>query len=64
MPVVNGIDTARVVKRSMPHVAIILFTLHADVVGNYLGLDSPIDLVLAKSQGGDLMNHVRSLIPA
>ena len=63
MPAMNGIDAARELKRTMPHVPIILFTLHGDMVGNYLGLDSPIDLVLAKSQGANLMKHVRSLIP-
>ena len=64
MPIMNGIDAARELKRLMPQVPIILFTLYGDKVGNFLGLDSPIDLVLAKSNGANLMNHVRSLIPA
>jgi DNA-binding NarL/FixJ family response regulator len=64
MPIMNGIDAARELKRLMPQVPIILFTLYGDKAGNCLGLDSPIDLVLAKSNAANLMNHVRSLIPA
>jgi DNA-binding NarL/FixJ family response regulator len=63
MPVLNGIETAYELKRIMPHVPIILFTLHADTVTYVLGPDSPIDLVVAKSDAVHIVDHVRSLIP-
>jgi DNA-binding NarL/FixJ family response regulator len=59
----NGIDVARELKRTMPHVPIILFTLHADTaVTHILEQNSPIDLVVAKSDVGNIVKHVRSLL--
>src|ERR1700735_5751230 len=36
MPVVNGIEAARVLKRIMPHVPIILFTVYSETAANHL----------------------------
>lgn len=63
MPVMNGIDAARELKRIMPDVPIILFTLHTDTIKHVLGPNSPIDLVVAKSDAINIVQHVRSLIP-
>jgi CheY-like chemotaxis protein len=63
MPVMNGIDAARELKRIMPNVPIILFTLHTDTIKHVVGLNSPIDLVVAKSDAINIVKHVRSLIP-
>src|SRR6202041_4192199 len=49
MPVMNGIDAAYELKRIMPTVPIILFTQHEDMVKYVLGRNSPIDLVVPKS---------------
>ncbi|HWO35435.1 MAG TPA: response regulator transcription factor [Candidatus Acidoferrum sp.] len=63
MPVMNGIEAAYELKRIMPGVPIILFTLHADTIKYSIGQDSPIDLVVAKSDAVHIVDHVRSLIP-
>jgi two-component system nitrate/nitrite response regulator NarL len=64
MPVMNGIDAARELKRIMPHVPIILFTFHADMLSTQLmGANSPFDLVVSKTDAPNIVNHVRSLIP-
>jgi CheY-like chemotaxis protein len=63
MPVMNGIDAARELKWIMPDVPIILFTLHTDTIKHVVGLNSPIDLVVAKSDAINIVKHVRSLIP-
>lgn len=65
MPVMNGMDAARELKRIMPHVPIILFTLHADTLAHHLlRNDAPVDLVVAKSDASNIMTHVRSLMAA
>jgi DNA-binding NarL/FixJ family response regulator len=63
MPVMNGLEAAYELKRIMPNVPIILFTLHADTVIFTLGQNSPIDLVVAKSDAIHIADHIRSLIP-
>jgi CheY-like chemotaxis protein len=64
MPVINGIDAARELKRIMPHVPIIVLTIHAETVKNYLmDTNSPFDLVVSKIEAENIVNHVRSLIP-
>jgi DNA-binding NarL/FixJ family response regulator len=63
MPVMNGIEAAYELKRIMPEVPIILFTLHADTIKHLVGLNSPIDVVVAKSDALHIVDHIRSLIP-
>jgi CheY-like chemotaxis protein len=62
MPVMNGIEAAYELKRIMPDIPIILFTLHADAVTDALGPNSPIDLVVAKSDAVHIVDHIRSLV--
>jgi CheY-like chemotaxis protein len=64
MPVINGMNAARELKQIMPHVPIIVLTIHAESVKNYLtDTDSPFDLVVSKTETENIVNHVRSLIP-
>ncbi len=64
MPVINGRDAARELKQIMPHVPIIVLTIHAETVKNYLmDTNSPFDLVVSKMEAQNIVNHVRSLIP-
>jgi CheY-like chemotaxis protein len=64
MPVMNGIEAARRLKKLMPEVPIFLFTMHAHVLG---GLVDPsenfIDLVVPKTNPSVLMNHVKAFLP-
>jgi len=63
MPVMNGAEAAVVLKRSMPQMKIILFTMHADNVGKALGAAVGIDLTLSKSDGLlKLDEHVKALL--
>jgi CheY-like chemotaxis protein len=64
MPILNGYDAAREIKRILPGTPIILFTLYTDTVRKQLmGVNSPIDLIVSKSDSANLIKHVRSLIP-
>jgi CheY-like chemotaxis protein len=64
MPEMNGYDAAREIKRIMPDVRIILFTLYADTVREQLmGVNTPIDLIVSKTDLANILKHVRSLIP-
>jgi len=62
MPVMNGLETARELKRVMPIVPIILFTLHGDVISDEQANRSGIDRVVAKSDIAKLGEHVRALL--
>jgi DNA-binding NarL/FixJ family response regulator len=62
MPVMNGLETARELKRVMPVVPIILFTLHGEMISEEQASSSGIDLVIAKSDISKLSEHVRSLL--
>jgi len=64
MPVMNGLEAARELKRLLPRVPIILFTQHAEI-SNRLGITNlNVDRIVSKSEGNSLMGHVRSLVPA
>jgi DNA-binding NarL/FixJ family response regulator len=62
MPLMNGLETARELKRVMPVVPIILFTLHGEMISEEQASSSGIDLVIAKSDISKLSEHVRSLL--
>jgi DNA-binding NarL/FixJ family response regulator len=64
MPVMNGLDAARELKRIMPNIPIILFTQHSDL-STALGITNlNIDRIVSKNDASSLMGHVRSLAPA
>ena len=62
MPVMNGLETARELKRIMPAVPIILLTLHASTVRELFSGDSCVDLVIPKGDFANLMDRVRTLL--
>ena len=62
MPVMNGLNAARELKRIMPAVPIILFTQHADSGLRMTNLN--VDRIVSKNDGASLMGHIRSLAPA
>ena len=65
MPVMNGLDTARELKRLMPDVPIILFSLHEQALTTNAGLQNlPVDRIVSKTDASALMKHVRALAPA
>jgi YesN/AraC family two-component response regulator len=62
MPVLNGLDAARELKRLLPGVPIILFTQYAEF-GNLLSNQPHVDRIVSKTNVEELMAHVRSLLP-
>lgn len=61
MPKLNGAATASILKRMMPQISIILFTMYEDAVQT-LGLHVGVDVVLAKPDGiSNLLPRVRQL---
>ena len=64
MPVMNGIDAAREIKQVLLGVSIILFTQYTETATRAAFTNLPVDRVVSKSDGGSLLGHIRSLIPA
>jgi DNA-binding NarL/FixJ family response regulator len=63
MPVMNGAEAAVILKKTMPKMKIILFTMHADNVGKALAAAVGIDLTLSKSDGLlKLDEHLKALL--
>lgn len=62
LPVLNGLEAARQLKKIMPNVPIILFTQHAAGI-TLAKPDVNIDRVVSKGNPESLMGHVRSLAP-
>ena len=63
MPRMNGAAAASVLKRAMPDVPIILFTMYDEVMGKALAAAVRVDLVLAKPNGlHDMVAHVQDLL--
>lgn len=51
MPMMNGAEVASILKKNMPHMPIILFTMYSENVGNSLKSALGIDAVLSKPDG-------------
>jgi DNA-binding NarL/FixJ family response regulator len=63
MPVMNGAEAAVILKKTMPKMKIILFTMHADNIGKALSAAVGIDLTLSKSDGlMKLDEHLKTLL--
>jgi DNA-binding NarL/FixJ family response regulator len=63
MPGMNGIEAASQLKRLMPNVPIILFTLHDDSIGKQLAKAVGVDAIVAKSDGmSNLVDTMRKLV--
>jgi DNA-binding NarL/FixJ family response regulator len=60
MPVLNGLDAARKLKKIMPEVPIILFTQHAQAAITVLDI---VGRIVPKTDAIGLMEHVKSLAP-
>jgi DNA-binding NarL/FixJ family response regulator len=65
MPELNGIEAASILKRHMPDVRLILFTMHVDGLGRSLASAIGIDFVLSKEESiTKLAEHLKRLMPA
>jgi DNA-binding NarL/FixJ family response regulator len=62
MPKMNGLEAARELKKIMPTVPIILFTLHASSVNQSFAGNLCVDSVVPKGDFNHLMDAVRTLL--
>jgi DNA-binding NarL/FixJ family response regulator len=64
MPVMNGIEAAKQIKKFLPKVPIILFTMHDQLVLVHARpFDRFIDRIVSKADMSHLLSHVRELAP-
>jgi DNA-binding NarL/FixJ family response regulator len=61
MPVSNGLAAAKILKKLVPRVPIILFTQHGSTSDSLFVSDLSIDRVVSKENAKDLIGHIRSL---
>jgi two-component system chemotaxis response regulator CheB len=62
MPVMNGIDAARILKQIMPGTLIILATLHAETALEQLAFGAHVDKVVPKGDARRLIEQTRTLL--
>jgi DNA-binding NarL/FixJ family response regulator len=63
MPRLNGADVAWILKREMPRVKIILFTMYADQFAEKLASSVGIHAVLPKPEGMSVLSeHLKALL--
>ena len=62
MPVMNGIQAARILKKFIPAAPLILFTAHQDELLGAEAFDAGFSEVVSKADFGVLVRHVRSLL--
>src|SRR5712672_1719811 len=61
MPIMNGIETATVLKRLLPKTQIILFSNYTNEIGTTLAKVVGIDLVLPKGSLSDMAQSLKNL---
>jgi CheY-like chemotaxis protein len=65
MPVMSGIQAAKLIRAKLPNVPIILFTLHdRQIFSGIPKIESLFDRIVHKSEIRTLPHHVRELAPA
>src|SRR5882724_4559243 len=63
MPIMTGAEAAVILKRTLPRMKIILFSMHLDNLSQSLGTAIGVDLTLSKADGiKDLANHIHALL--
>src|SRR3984957_10340791 len=63
MPVMNGVEAARELKKIMPNVPIILFTLFPPTATQLTLGEFSVDRIVPKGEVSHLMTHIRQLAP-
>jgi DNA-binding NarL/FixJ family response regulator len=65
MPRMNGVEAASIIKRTLPNVRIIMFTLYLESVGKALASNVGVDAILSKPDGGwRMLDCIRSVLRA
>ena len=64
MPQLNGVEAASVLKKALPAVKVVLFTMHVDSLGKSLLSAAGIDFFLSKEQSiSKLTDYLKTLLP-
>jgi CheY-like chemotaxis protein len=63
MPVMDGLTAAKELKKLLPDVPIVLFTLYGELGKHLSGANLSVDRIVSKARAIELVAHVRSLIP-
>ena len=64
MPVLNGIEASRLLKRLMPAIPILMFTTFIDPHITNVALAAGVCAVIEKSEGATLIGHIEQLLAA
>jgi DNA-binding NarL/FixJ family response regulator len=63
MPVMNGIEATRALKRLMPATLLVMFTTFADTFLAKEALNAGVDVLVPKSEGATaLIRHIQTLL--
>jgi DNA-binding NarL/FixJ family response regulator len=57
MPVMNGLDAAAIIRKTVPDSRIVVFTLYSDTLGEFLAKAAGVDLVVSKTEGAAGLLH-------
>lgn len=64
MPMLNGIEAASVIKRVLPRVRVVLFTMQMDGLGKTLATAIGIDFVMSKEESiTKLTEYLATVVP-
>jgi len=62
MPVMNGIEAARVLKRLLPSIPLVMFTTFTDAFLSKEALAAGVDALIPKSEGAEpLIQSIKAL---
>jgi len=61
MPVMNGLDAARILRRVLPAVPLILFTMYSKDLGKE-ARSAGISVIVSKAEATTLIDKARSLL--
>ena len=65
MPRMNGVEAASIIKRALPKVRIIMFTLYLESMSKALASAVGVDAILSKPDGGwKMLDCIRSVLRA
>ena len=63
MPGLNGADTASILKKLLPQVPIVLFTMYSEGIGRSVAAAAGIDAVVSKHEGvGQMVRCVKTFL--
>ena len=63
MPVLNGLEAAKGLKKILPEVPMILFTQYPDLGKHLRRTDLPVDQIISKSDSQTLVKQIKSILP-